>query len=175
LPPNESRDVATRARKAGDESAANRIGYDKKHDRDRLGLALKRGDRLSRVRNEQIGRQANELFRKSLHALDVPSSPANVDPDVLAVRPAKLPERGCQRRQSCLALRIAFSSPHQDADPPHGTGLLRSRNHRPRRSRASEHSEKLPPPHVSPSLSKQDHAPQTGALIGPETSFAPAA
>jgi hypothetical protein len=39
--------------------------------------------------------------------------------------------------------------------------LLRPRYRRPRSSRASEHSEKFPPPHVRPSLSRQDHAPQT--------------
>ncbi len=104
--------------------------------------------------NQQIRLQADEFVRKLLHAFDIPFSPANVDPDVLAVRPAKLLERLHQRRQSGLVLRVAFVASHQDADPSHGTGLLRPRHRRQRSGRASEHTENFPPPHVPPSPTK---------------------
>src|SRR5262249_59909013 len=47
-----------------------------------------------------------------------------------------------------LRFRVTFRVGHQDANPPHLTGLLPPRRERPRGHRAAERRDEVAPPHV---------------------------
>ena len=76
--------------------------------------------------------------------------PAGVDPHVAAVGPAQLLQPLQERRDAGLRFRIVRGRGHEHADAPHPLGLLRARRERPRSRRATENTEKFPPPHVRP-------------------------
>jgi hypothetical protein len=58
-------------------------------------------------------------------------------------------------REALFHLWIIFGEANQHTDAAHRFGLLRQRNHRPRRSRATNQTNKFPPPHVCPLLRRQ--------------------
>ena len=100
------------------------------------------------MRKNEVGLQRDEFLRESLHRLRVAAArPANVDPDVAALRPPELLESLPERRDAGLCFRVALGKRHQHADPPHPLGLLRARGERPRRRRAAEQRDELAPPH----------------------------
>src|SRR5262249_31508242 len=73
----------------------------------------------------------NEFLRDSLHRLHV-GCPANVDPDVAALRPPELPESLPECGDEGLSFPVALGKRHQHADAPHPFALLRARRERPR-------------------------------------------
>ena len=76
-------------------------------------------------------------------------APADIDPHVAAVGPAQLLQALQERRDAgCVPDRPRPC--HEHADAPHPLGLLRARRERPRCRRATENTEKFPPPHVRP-------------------------
>jgi hypothetical protein len=81
------------------------------------------------------------------NADDVAGSPANVDADVAALRPAKLLQPLSKCRELRLSHGIALGGVHQHADAPHAPRLLRARRERPGDRRAAEERDELAPPH----------------------------
>jgi hypothetical protein len=68
-----------------------------------------------------------------------------------------------------LRFRVTFRVGHQDANPPHLTGLLPPRRERPRGRRTTNKLDELTPLHVlHPSSGNGILTPQTSALIGAE-------
>ena len=161
---DEARDVAAGTRQAGDESAPDRVGNDDEHDRNRLGLALQRGDDRRGLSDDQIGLQADQLFRKRLHAIDIgrappgrsgycgpPSSqaPEALSEDRSLLRTADRPRRFPSARRSAARARPAAP-----------------RGERPRDRCTTQNAEKFPPPHVRPQGSGGSIvSAQTSALI----------
>ena len=84
-------------------------------------------------------------------SVGIAAGPAIVDPHVAAVGPAQLLQPLQECRDAGLRFRIvrgaaAMSTPMRRI----ALGLLRARRERPRCRRATENTEKLPPPHVRP-------------------------
>ena len=99
------------------------------------------------MRKKQVRLQRDELLGESSPRLGVVGChPANVHPDIAALRPPELLESIAERRDTGLSFRVALGIPHQRADPPHPLALLRARRERPRR-RAAEQGDELAPPH----------------------------
>jgi hypothetical protein len=65
----------------------------------------------------------------------------------LALGPAQLLQRLPECRDIGLHFRIALGERIEHADPPHPLALLRPRRERPRRCRAAEEDDALPPFH----------------------------
>ena len=74
-----------------------------------------------------IGGKPHQLHRVFAHALDVTTGPAPLDRDAVPLAPAELRERLPECRDPRLYDRVTLACGHQSADPPHWTGLLRTR------------------------------------------------
>src|SRR5262249_47761432 len=81
--------------------------------------------------------------------------PANIDAEILALNPSKLPERLHECRQIRFSHRIGRRKAHQHADTPR---LLRPRRERPCCSRAAEQRDELAPPHSITSSARASSA-----------------
>src|SRR5262249_44985196 len=110
--------------------------------------------------NNDVRIQLNEIRSIGPHHIHVARRPTLVELNVPALGPSQpcqfLPESPNVR----LIFRVAFRVGHQDANPPHLTGLLRARRERPRHSRAAEHDDELAPSYVehgatSPALDRR--------------------
>src|SRR5262249_37493900 len=123
---------------ACNEPLRDRIGDLHEYNRHRSGgfpddLQIFRGGRQDHLRPE-----TDQLGRISLPQRSTASVPANIDVEILALNPSKLPERLHECRQIRLSHRISRRIAHQHADPPR---LLRSRRKRPRRRAAEQRDE----------------------------------
>src|SRR6478672_6150602 len=92
-----------------------------------------------------------------------PPCPVNVDPDVAAVNPAKLPEPVPKCRLAHLSIAIVCTC-LQDANTAHTLALLRPSTERPRRCRAAEQHDELPPLH---SITSSARAISDGGTVRP--------
>jgi len=63
---------------------ADRVGNDRKYNRDRPRLPLKCGGLWSSVREDYVGLQVEQLFREHPHPLYVAGGPTNVHAQVAA-------------------------------------------------------------------------------------------
>src|SRR5262249_49038679 len=95
--------------------------------------------------NNDVRIQLNEIRSIGPHHIHVARRPTLVELNVPALGPSQpcqfLPESPNVR----LIFRVAFRVGHQDANPPHLTGLLRPRSERPRRRRAAKKCDDLAP------------------------------
>ena len=127
-------EIAARPRHARNEACADRIGDIDEYDRDRAALPLQPGGGPSRMCEDHVGLQADQLFGKRRNALRPGGREAIVEADIATLRPSAsfqpLPER-CEAR---LRFRIVLGDGHEHADAPHPAGLLRARRERPRRA-----------------------------------------
>jgi hypothetical protein len=72
-------------------------------------------------------------------------------------------------------VQVSFRNTGEHADAPHALGLLRVRCKRPPSRRATQNTEKLPPPHIHPPGSGDGIVTvRLRTLIGAETAFATA-
>ena len=147
---DESGDVAAWTCQARDESAADRIGYARKHNRYRVGLRLQRGSGGSSTGENHFRVQADQFLRKHLHALDVASAPAIVDMDVVTLDPTQLIEPLAERRIPSLYLHIGLGECSKRTNPPHTLGLLSVRSERPSDRPAAEKCDEFAPSHLPP-------------------------
>jgi hypothetical protein len=122
FPPRRSK-PATNPEPTGSETATNTMG-------DCLCLSLERCGNWSRVCDNRIRLQINQLFREHPHSISVSGRPPNIQTQV-AIGPTQVRERGCETGKPGFWLRIAFIKRHQYADPPHAVGLLRACHDRP--------------------------------------------
>src|SRR5262249_20135206 len=84
--------------------------------------------------------ETDQLGRISLPQRSTAGVPANIDAEILALNPSKLPERLHECRQIRFSHRIGRRKAHQHADTPR---LLRPCGERPCRSRAAEQRDEL--------------------------------
>ena len=100
---------------------------------------------------DDVRRERDQFRRVFANAVGIARAPANVDPHVAAVGPAQLLQPLHERRDAGLMIPDRpRAAGHEHADAPHPLALLRARGKRPRRRRATEKTEKFPPPHVRP-------------------------
>jgi hypothetical protein len=78
------------------------------------------------------------------HPIDVTAGPPKVHPHIAAIGPTQVRKLLRERKEAKLPLGIVFVARHEHAHAPHPLGLLRPRDHRPRR-RAPEPRDELPP------------------------------
>jgi hypothetical protein len=81
-----------------------------------------------------------------LYRLHIARRPANVDPDIAALRPPKLLESLAQCRDESLSFQITVGIRHQHADSPHPVRLLRVRDKGPR-GRTADQIDEIAPSH----------------------------
>jgi len=79
------RDVAARARKAGDKPAPNRIGGSSEDDGDRPGRVLGCERRRRALANEDVNLEANQLSRQGGKPFELPLGRSVLDEDVLVL------------------------------------------------------------------------------------------
>src|SRR5262249_51167682 len=100
-----------------------------------------------RVRQDHIGLQIDQLFRRCLHPLDIAGNPAHVHSQIAAINPSELGQSLSESGYPRSCIRIAFVPPDQDANPTHLLTLLRPCCDRPCRCRAAEEGNELAPSH----------------------------
>src|SRR6516225_2560115 len=136
-------------REACDEAAADRIGYDREHDRNCPRLAGKGARDGSAPSEERVGPQIDQLFCKRPEHIRITIAPAKFDPEIAAFRPPQLRESTTQRRHRRLPSRIALHKAHEHADQPYPVRLLRTREKRPCNRGATKERNELAPPCMS--------------------------
>jgi hypothetical protein len=96
--------------------------------------------------------------------------PAIVNSEVAAIHPSQIAELPHEGFDLGLRLGVGIRKRHQNTDPPHPAGLLRTRDERPRDGRrAAEQRDELPPrsprrPIVPASPEPVQASPGSGAL-----------
>src|ERR1700719_595673 len=90
----------------------------------------------------------NKLGGEIACTLDIAAAPAQVDPDVAALRPSKLLQALSESRDASLSLGIALVGVHQRCEAAHAIRLLRACDDRPRGCAAEKRYE-FPPPHTT--------------------------
>jgi hypothetical protein len=141
----EAGDVPTRPVEPRDDALGNRVGHVRKDDRDRPRLPLDGSGRRGPKCHDDVGLQADQLLRERSYPIDVIAGPPKVHQHVTAIGPTQDRKRLSERRNENLPLRIVFVELHEHANAPHAVGLLRVRRERPRRHRAPEPHDELPP------------------------------
>ena len=125
---DEAGKVPSRALQARNEARADRVGNNRKYNRDRPRLPLECSGRWSSVREDYVGLQIEQLFRKHPHQVYLAGGPTNVHAQVAAIGPTELRESLREPGEVGLCLRIVFIERHQNAEPPHAVRLLRARS-----------------------------------------------
>src|SRR5262249_18120076 len=116
------------------------------HDGNRVG-GFKKGPDGSRAwAQEQVRCERNQFARILAHGCETACTPALIDPQVAPDSPAQLLQFLQKGAKSGLSFGIVRGQRHEHADAPHAVGLLRARRQRPRRCRAAEKRDELPPP-----------------------------
>jgi hypothetical protein len=87
---DEAGKIPSRVRQAGNEANANRVGNNRKYNRDRPRLPLKCSGRRSRVCEDHVGLQVDQFFREHPCPVDAADGPAKVHLQVAAVGPTQL-------------------------------------------------------------------------------------
>ena len=98
---------------------------------------------------DDVRRERDQFRRISANVVGIAGGPADVDPHVAADRSNPVHQRLQECADPGLKFRIVRGCRQQHADAPHALALLRMRSERPR-CRATQKTEKLPPPHVGP-------------------------
>jgi hypothetical protein len=93
------------------------------------------------------GSQIDQLFCECLHLIRIIAGPAKLDPEIGALRPPQLRERGTEYRDPRLHRRIAFRKADQHANAPHRVNLVRARSERPRHRSPADPCDELAPGH----------------------------
>src|SRR5262249_1973245 len=136
-------EIAAWARQSVNESRANRVRHVDEYDRDRAGLPVQCARNLSRMCEQHVGLQVDQLFREHLRLL-TSGRKTSIDADVTALRPELL----SKFQQARLGFRIVLGQAHQHADAPHPLALLRARRARPRGCGGGEESDEIAAVHV---------------------------
>ena len=84
---------------------------------------MHRGGDGSCVGNDRVGLQPDQLLRERTHALNIAGSPAIINPQISAIRPAQLLQAMDKGRGKGLSLGIAFAVCHQHTDAPYAVAL----------------------------------------------------
>jgi hypothetical protein len=93
------------------------------------------------VREDYVGLQVEQLFRRHPHPVNVAGGPTNGHAQVTAISPTQLRKSLREPGEVGLCLRIVFIKRHQHTDAPHALGLLRTRRERPCRRAAEQRDE----------------------------------
>ena len=118
-------------REARTKTAADRIGDQREHNRNRPCLAGKYGDRRCGLTEDRIGSPIDQFFCESLNLVRISGTPAKVDSEIVTFPPTQFRELVPKRREPRRRSRIALRPGHQHADQPHLLALLRVRGERP--------------------------------------------
>jgi hypothetical protein len=86
----EAGDVPSRAGQARNEAGGDRVADARKYYGDRSRLTLECSGRRSRVCEDHVGFQADQLLREHLHPINITGSPPSVHPNIAAIRPTQL-------------------------------------------------------------------------------------
>src|SRR5262249_49710744 len=151
-------------REACDEAAADRIGYDREHDRNCSRLAGKGASDGSAPTEERVGPQIDQPFCKRPEHIRITIAPAKFDPEIAAFSPPQLRESTPQRRNRRLPSRIALNKAHEHADQPHPVRLLLPARHDRQRCSAANERDELAPPH---SITSSARASSEGGTVRP--------
>jgi hypothetical protein len=143
-----SRDVAPRTCQALNEAAADRIGGERHHDRDRVACPHGGEDRRVAASHEHVDREARQLARQIAEAFELAVGAAILHLEMtpfhiaeVAQSKEKLPSQvGCDRLGRSLRFEIAKADDLR---------LLRVRRERPRNG-AAQYCDELAPPHRLP-------------------------
>src|SRR5262249_47843096 len=129
---DETRDIPSRARKARDEAAAERIRYERKNDWNAARFLQQSRSGRRAVRKYEVRLQRDEFLREIMQSLRVTwNGPTSINPHFIARRPAELLKRLLECSNTSLPFRLGIGIAHQHADPPHPFGLLSARSERP--------------------------------------------
>jgi hypothetical protein len=120
-------------RDARSKAAADRIGHQRKYDRDCPRLARKGAERGRGNTKDRVGAHIDQLFRQRPNPVCVTSPPANLDTEIAAVPPSKLGKCILKRGEPRLCSRVGLGNANQNADQP-PPGLLCAHSNRPHRS-----------------------------------------
>src|SRR5262249_49637502 len=124
------------------------VGDIHEYDGNCLRLSNKGGNYGSALTDDHIGPQIDQFFCERPDFIRITSGPANFGSKIAAFGPPKLSECTLERRH----VRLLRNS-HHHADAPYSLRLLRVRGNRPRYGRnATDHFDKLAPPHAAISL-----------------------
>jgi len=116
-------------REARSKTAANRVGDQHEHNRNRLRLAGKCANNRRGLTEDRVGSQIDQLLCERLHPVRISGAPAKFDSEIAAFRPPQLREAIPKCRDPRLRGRVTLSKAHQHADHP--IRLLRARRERP--------------------------------------------
>src|SRR6185312_6491533 len=161
----EAGNVAAWTSEARDEATGNRVGYVRDHDGNCMRLADKRASHGRGHTEDCVGSQIDQLFCECLHLIRIIAGPAKLDPEIVALRPPQLRERGAEYRDPRLHRRIAFRKADQHANAPHRVKLLRPRRQWPCRRRAAEQCDELAAPDHS--ITSSARASSVGGTVTP--------
>jgi hypothetical protein len=100
------------------------------------------------VRENDFRAVGDELGCLTLHERKIAGWPAYIEDDVLSVDPVQFLQRLLECRKPDLSFTGGLRDAHQCTDPAHA--LLRPRCRWPRCHRATQNTEKIPPPHAHP-------------------------
>ena len=141
-------EIAARPRQASNEACSDRVGDVYEHYRDRASFLLQRGGVSSRMCEDHVGVQCDQLFREHLKLICPGGREAMVDADIEALRPSKPFELLSKFRDAHYPFRIVLGIGHQHSDAPYAVGLLGACSKRPRSRRAAQACNELAPLHV---------------------------
>src|SRR5262249_38696483 len=133
-------DVAARARKTGDDAAADRIARRREHDRNRRCRLLCCEGSRSVVGDDDIDLEPNKLVCEISQTLGVPLGPAILDSEIAALNPAQLAQ-SLHEGGGPLALRRRATRAEQSDS--RRLRLLCARGERPSRRHATEKRDKF--------------------------------
>jgi hypothetical protein len=122
-------------------SGADWIGDDREHDRDGAGRLQQWHYGPARLRQDDIGRECDELRCGATQVVGIGAGKAMVDPHVMADGPTRLLEALRECCKTGLRFGIVRRDRHERADAPHALALLRPRRERPGREAADERDE----------------------------------
>src|SRR6516164_8995708 len=155
--------VAAWPRQAVDEAGSNWIGNKHEYDRQRARGLEQRLRPTGAIGEDHVGRERNQLGRDLATIVGAAGGPAVHHPHVAAIDPAQFLEPVQKSGETRKRFRIVRSDRHQHPDTAH-PALLRARSERPRRRRAAEKRDELPPSH---SITSSARASRLGGTSRP--------
>src|SRR5262245_66020325 len=100
---------------------------------------------MSLVADDHVGQQLYEFFGEPPHENRIVRSPTVFQLKVSSIDPSEPAERALQRRDVGSCLRVGLRKLHQYPDPRYPLRSLSHSGKRPRRRRATEQCDELPP------------------------------
>src|SRR5262249_30692537 len=141
----------------------DRIGDDREHDRNGAGRLPQSRYCGAGKSHDDVRPQRDQFAREFVNVVGIACRPAVIDPHVVTVGPAQLPQSLQKRRNASLAYRMVFGERHKHADASDLCWLLRARRERPG-GRAAEQRDELAAFH---SITSSARASSVGGTVRP--------